>query len=66
MAKLPKDVRTFSEWSKPRYAREHQVMFVLVGFLVGAVVWPLSILHPETHPHPATTPQITPHHGKAR
>ena len=66
MTKVPKDAQTFSEWSKPRYAREHQAVFVLVGFLVGAVVWPLSILHPKTQPHAATTPQITLRYGKAR
>lgn len=60
MTKLPKDANTFSEWSKPGYAREHQVMFVLVGFLVGAIVWPLSIFRPETQQHTATSPQITP------
>ena len=56
MTKLPKDAQTLSEWSKPRYAREHRVMFVLLGFLVGAIVWPISILHPETQSYISTAP----------
>lgn len=54
MAKLPKDAQTFSEWSKLRYAREHRVIFALIGFLMGAVVWPLSIPHPETQSYVST------------
>jgi len=65
MAKFPKDAQTFSEWSKPGYAREHQAVFALVGFLVGAAVWPFSIFHPGTQPYTATSPQITLHHEAA-
>ncbi len=33
-----KPAQTFSEWWQPQYAREHFVVGVLVGFLLGALI----------------------------
>ena len=43
MTKSPKLARTFSEWWQPRYVREHRVVGVSIGFLLGAILWPLVV-----------------------